>query len=116
MHLMNFTRLDIAYTVCRLSRYTHNPNREHWTALVRVLKYLRGTMNYGILYSGFLAVLEGYNDANQITDSNETKFTSDYIFTLGRGPVTQRSVKQTVIARSTIEFEFIVLDLANEVE
>ena len=49
MHLMNFSRPDIAYAVCRLSRYIHNPNNDHWNALIRVMKYLRGTMNYGIL-------------------------------------------------------------------
>ena len=40
MFLMNYTRPDIAYVVSRLSRYTHNPNREHWVALIRLLKYL----------------------------------------------------------------------------
>ena len=83
MHLMNFTRPDIAYVVCRLSRYTHNPNKEHWSALMRLMKYLRGTMNYGILYSGFPSTLEGYYDANWISDSDETKSTSGYVFTLG---------------------------------
>ena len=58
MHLMNFYRPDIAYAVCRLSRYTHNPNNDHWSILARLMKYLRGTMNYGILYSGFPTVLE----------------------------------------------------------
>ena len=64
MHLMNFSRPDIAYVVCRLSRYTHNTNNDHWSALARLMKYLRGTMNYGILYSGCPVVLEGYNDPN----------------------------------------------------
>ena len=41
MHLMNFSRPDIAYAVCRLYRYTHNPNNDHWNALA--------IMNYGIL-------------------------------------------------------------------
>lgn len=48
MHLMNFTRLDIAYAMCNLRRYTHNLNNEHWSTLMRLIKYLRGTMNYGI--------------------------------------------------------------------
>ena len=64
MHLINFSRPDITYVVCRLSRYTHYPNNDHGSALARLMKYLRGTMNYGILYSGFLIVLEGYSDAN----------------------------------------------------
>ena len=49
------------------------------------MKYLKGTMNYGILYSGFLAVLEGYIDANWISDSVEIKSISSYVFTLGGG-------------------------------
>ena len=58
MHLKNFSKPYIAYSVCRLSRCTNNPNNDHWSALARLMKYLRGTMNYGILYSGFPAVLE----------------------------------------------------------
>ena len=64
MHLINFSKLDIAHVVCRLSIYTHNSDNDHWNALARLMKYLRGTMNYGILFSGFLDVLEGYSDAN----------------------------------------------------
>ena len=44
-------------------------------------------MNYGILCSGFPIVLEEYNDANWISDPDEIKSTSDYIFTLGGGVV-----------------------------
>ena len=45
MFLMNYTRLDIAYVVSRLSRYTKNPSSEHWNALHRLLRYLRGIIN-----------------------------------------------------------------------
>ena len=91
MHLMKFSGIDIAYAVCRLSRYTHNLNNDHRNALTRLMKYLRGTMNYGILYSGFPAVLEGYNDANWILYSDEIKSKSGYIFTLGGGAVAWKS-------------------------
>ena len=64
MDLMNFSRPKVAYAMCRLSRYTHIPNNDHWNALTRLMRFLRGTMNYGILYSGFPVVLEGYIDAN----------------------------------------------------
>lgn len=39
MHFMNFTRPDIAYLVCRLSRYIQNPNESHWCSLNRVMKF-----------------------------------------------------------------------------
>ena len=97
MHLMNFSRPNIAYAVCRLSRYTHNRNNDHWSALARLMKYLRGTMNYGGLCSGFPAVLEGYSDANWISDSDEIKSISGYVFTLGGGVVAWKSSKQNLI-------------------
>lgn len=114
MYLMNCTRPDIAYAVGRLSRYTSNPNSEHWDALIRVLRYLRYTLDWGIHYTKYPAVLEGYCDANWISDTNETKSTSGYVFTLAGGAVSWKSTKQTCIARSTMESEFIALDKAGE--
>ena len=57
------------------------------------MKYLRATINYGILYSGFPGVLEEYNNANWISDSGEIKSISGYIFTLGGGVVAWKSSK-----------------------
>ena len=78
------------------------------------MKYLMGTMNHGILYSGFPVVLEGHSNANWISDSGEIKFTSDYIFTLGGGVVAWKSSKQTLIATSTVKSEFIALESASK--
>ena len=76
------------------------------------IEIFEGTMNYGILYSGFLTILEGYSDANYILDSDEIKSTSGYVFTLGGGAVAWKSTKQSIIARSTMELEFIAPELA----
>ena len=56
-YLMSCTRPDIAYTVNRLSRYTSNPSADHWKAIVRVLRYLRYTRNYGLHYTRYPVVL-----------------------------------------------------------
>ena len=114
MYLMNCTRLDLAYVVSRLSKYTSNPGKSHWTTIIRVLRYLRHTQNYGLHYMRYPAVLEGYNDANWISYSNDTKSTSGYVFTLGGAAVSWKSSKQTCIARSTMESEFIALDKTGE--
>uniref|UniRef100_A0A2N9GPK3 Integrase catalytic domain-containing protein n=1 Tax=Fagus sylvatica TaxID=28930 RepID=A0A2N9GPK3_FAGSY len=114
MYIMNCTRPDIAYSVSKLSRYTSNPGEDHWKAIVRVLRYLKYTLNYGVHYTRYPAVLEGYSDANWISDTNDTKSTSGYVFTLGGAAVSWKSSKQTCIARSTIESEFIALDKAGE--
>ena len=78
------------------------------------MKYLRGTINYGILYSGFPVVLEGYNDAKWISDLDEIKSTSGYVFTLRGGVVAWKSSKQTLIVTSTMESEFIALESAGK--
>jgi hypothetical protein len=58
-----------------------------WQAFERVLRYLKGTASYGVHYSGYPRVLEGYSDSNWISDADETKATSGYLFTLGGGVV-----------------------------
>ncbi|GJW79897.1 retrovirus-related pol polyprotein from transposon TNT 1-94 [Tanacetum coccineum] len=114
MYIMNCTRPDLAYSVSRLSRYSHNPGRDHWDALVRVLQYLKHTMAYGLHYTKYPPVLEGYCDANWISNHNEGKSTSGYVYTLGGAAVSWKSSKQTVNTRSTMEAEFVALDKAAE--
>ncbi|KAF3615977.1 hypothetical protein FXO37_35266 [Capsicum annuum] len=83
-------------------------------AIKRVLEYLKYIQNYALHYNKYPAVLEGYNDENWITGLNEVKSTSGYVFTIGGGAVSWKSSKQTCIARSTMESEFIALDKAGE--
>lgn len=65
-------------------------------------------------YTRYPTVLEGYSDANWISDTKDTKSTSGYVFTLGGAAVSWKSSKQTCIARSTMESEFIALDKVGE--
>jgi hypothetical protein len=93
MYLTSATRPDILFAVSKLSRFTSNPGDDHWRALERVMHYLVGTMDYGIHYSRYPAVLEGYNDANWISDVDELYAMSGYVFTLGSAAVSWRSCK-----------------------
>ena len=70
-------------------------------------------MDYNILYSGFSTVLEGYNDANWVSYSDEIKSTSRYVFTLGGDAVVWKSTKETIIAKSIMESKFVALELAS---
>ena len=80
-------------------------------AIARLLRHLRGTVDYGIKYSGFPSVLEGYNDANWISNSNKTKSSTYYVLTLGGHTVAWRSARKTFIAGSTMESEFVAPDM-----
>jgi hypothetical protein len=114
MYLMTCTRPDLAYAVSKLSRYTSNPSDEHWKSITRVLRYIRFTRDYGLHYTRDPAVIEGYTDANWISDIKDSKSTSGYVFTLAGAAISWKSSKQTVIARSTMESEFIALDKSGE--
>ena len=112
MYLASATRPDISFAVSKLSRFVSKPRDVHWKALERVLRYLKGTANYGIHYTGHPKVLEGYSDSNWISDADEIKATSGYVFTHGGGAVSWKSCKQTILMRSTMEAELTALDTA----
>ena len=63
-YVVDCTRPDIAYVVGVLCRFTSRPGLEHWTAVERVMRYLKRTINFGLHYQKFPAVLEGYNVAD----------------------------------------------------
>ena len=114
MYAMHCTRPDIAFSVCKLSRFTINPSIDHWKAIGRVLGYLKRTINYRLLYNTFPSVVEGYSNASWITSTNDNKSTSGWIFTIGGGAVSWASKKQTCITHSTMESEFIALAAAGK--
>ena len=64
MYAMTCTRPDKVFAIAKLSRFTSNPGPHHWMAIRRVLRYLKGTMEYVITYSGEPPILEGYYDAS----------------------------------------------------
>jgi hypothetical protein len=98
--------------VSNLSRFTSNPGSGHGCALERVMRYLRGTSAYGLHYTGYPAVLEGYSDSNWISDATEMKATSRYIFIICGAIVSWRSRKQTILMKSTMEVELVALESA----
>jgi hypothetical protein len=65
-YLAGATRPDISFAVSKLSRFVSNPGDDHWQALERVMRYLKGTVSYGIHYTGYPRVPKGYCDANWI--------------------------------------------------
>ena len=107
MHLTHLTRPDIAYAVGQVSRYSQNPGQEHWKALKRIMAYLRNTMNFGLLLGGTIGDLIGYCDADYAGDLGNRRSTSGAVFTLHNGPISWFSRRQSCVALSTTESEFI---------
>ena len=107
MYAMLCTRPDICYAVGVVSRFQSNPGPEHWMAVKHILKYLRRTRDYMLVYSSGDLNLLGYTDSDFQADKDSRKSTSGSVFTLGGGAVVWRSIKQSSIADSTMEAEYI---------
>ena len=107
MYAMLCTKPDICYAVGVVSRYQSNPGPEHWIAVKHILKYLRRTRDYMLVYSGSDLNLLGYTDSDFQSDKDSRKSTSGSVFTLNGGAVVWRSIKQSCITDSTMEAEYV---------
>ena len=90
--------------MAKLSRFTSKPGPHHWKAVRRVLKYLKGTIDHGITYSGKPPILEGYSNASWITNKEDNSSTGGWVFVYGGGAVSWSSKKQTCIVDSTMAY------------
>ncbi|WZZ85883.1 hypothetical protein YC2023_114462 [Brassica napus] len=102
------TRPDIAFSVGILSRYMHSPRTSHGNALKQVLRYLKGTLGYGLSFKlGGSKKLIGYSDSSHNTDPDDGRSTTRHLFCLGETPITWCSQKQDTVALSSCESEFM---------
>jgi hypothetical protein len=113
-YLATATRPDIAYAVNRLASYTANPSLIHYTAAKRILRYLKGTKNFVLTYKQIpnQQTFYGYSDA-AYANTDDYKSTSGYVFLAGEAAITWGSRKQTTVALSSTEAEYIALSEAS---
>jgi len=102
------TRLDLAYSVCLVARYMERPTEMHLSAIKRILRYLKGTASYGILYTKREEVkLTGWSDSDYAGDIDDRKSTSGYVFMIGDSAIAWSSKKQPIVTLSTTEAEYV---------
>ncbi|KAF7372191.1 Reverse transcriptase Ty1/copia-type domain-containing protein [Mycena venus] len=111
-HAANITRPDFAYAVGTLATCVSNPHPEHWKAVQHLLAYIKGTLDYKIIYkrgtgSGIKPV--GWADSNYAADLATRCSTSGEIFMMSGGPVSWSSKRQAMVALSTVEAEYVAL-------
>ena len=102
------TRPDIVYSVSIVSRFMDNPSKAHFAAAKRILRYVNGTKNFGIMYKKEEDNrLKGYTNNDWAGSLDDRKSTSGYIFCLGTKVTSWSSKKQNVVALSTAKAEYI---------
>ncbi|GJS47878.1 retrovirus-related pol polyprotein from transposon RE1 [Tanacetum coccineum] len=105
---LTISRPDLAFAASFLSRFMGEPSSSHLGAAKRVLRYVKGSLDLGIMFERNKDVkLEGYADSDWAGSIDDSKSTSGYIFTLGSGVFCWNSKKQSVVAQSSAEAEYI---------
>ena len=131
--LSNGTRPDISYAVSQVAKYMSNPGMEHWKAVKRILRYLKGTMDRKIVYNGKSNIdiigydkgecnvtpnlnpndsrrkrkLDAFADADWGSDSDTRRSVTGYVFMLAGGPISWQSRQQSTVALSSMEAEYM---------
>lgn len=111
------TRPDLSSAVGVLSQHMSKPGKQHWIGVKRILRYIKGTLDYGLLYGSTNdndtnGDLCGYADADWAGDISTRKSTSGYVFQIGSSTVSWSSKRQSVVAMSSTEAEYVALSYA----
>ena len=118
-YLVSCTRPDLSFSTGFLSRFMEHPGPRHWEALKRVLRYLKYTRDMTLSYKalpafskgGMVAPLHGWTDADWGGDKDTSRSTSGYLFTFSGGAITWKTKKQSTVALSSTEAEYIAATL-----
>jgi len=102
------TRPDLMYAASLLSRFMTGPTKIHMGAAKRILRYIQGTLSYGIEYVRDQSVtLIGFCDADCAGSEDDNRSTSGYAFSFGIGVFSWSSMKQNTVILSTAEAEYV---------
>jgi hypothetical protein len=101
------TRPDISFAVSMVSRFMVEPKELHWKATKKILRYLRGTIGYGLVYRSIEDFrLIGYTDSNWAGCMYDMKSTAGYSFSMGSTTIAWSIKKQPTVSLSTVEVKY----------
>ena len=126
LQYVTLSRPDIAFAVNKVCQYMHAPTENHWSAVKRILRYLHGTVEYGMLIrrssgstlQAFTDVLwkgspntslEAFSDADWAGDSDDRRSTGGFAIYLGSNLISWTARKQRTVSRSSTEAEYKAL-------
>ena len=116
MYLMLGSRPDIAQALSKVAQFATCYDHTHWTAVKRIIRYVRGTINHALTLGGLSRghnfVLTGSCDADWGGDPNDRRSTSGYIFLLNSQVISWNSHKQATVATSSTQAEYQALSSA----
>jgi hypothetical protein len=108
-YLATMTRPDIAYAVSYLGRFNHNPHPTHWAAVKHLLRYLKGTSGYKLVYkaSDNEELFQTYSDASHGGCKQTGRSTGGYVTIACGGAIGWSSKRQSFVTLSSTEAEYV---------
>lgn len=118
MYIMIATRPDISHAVITVSKFLENPGIKHWTAVKRILRYLKGTTKLRLVYRRKLKhtsfKIEAFTDSDYANDVDNRRSVTGYIIKLNNCTISWRSKKQTSVALSTTGAEYMAISMTTQ--
>jgi len=117
--LSSGTRPDISYAVAQVARFSANPGIVHWKAVVKIFRYLQGTIKLGIKFSPSPHASEiintlGFADSDHARCVDSRRSITGYLFIMSNGPISWQSTQQKSVALSSMEAEYMALCSATQ--
>lgn len=110
LQYLTITRPDLTYSVNSVSQYLHAPTDDHFQAVKRILRYIKGTLHFGLMFtSSSSANITAYSDADWVGCPDTRRSTSGYSIYLGDNLISWSSKKQPTVSRSSCESEYRAL-------
>ncbi|KAM1198584.1 hypothetical protein ACFX2I_009959 [Malus domestica] len=106
LQYLTITRLDLSYAVNQVCQFMHSPKTTHWTAVKRILRYVKATYNHGLLYKPGNTHLTAFSDADYAGNPDTRHSTGGFCIYLGSNLVSWSSKKQKTVSRSSSEAEY----------
>lgn len=110
LQYLTLTRPDISYSVNKVCQYLHAPSTVHWTAVKRILRYLKFTKGLGLqIHKCPSFLVTAYSDADWAGCADDRRSTGGFAVFLGSNLVSWSARKQATVSRSSIEAEYKAL-------
>ena len=111
--VLRTARPDIVFVVHQVCQFMQHPMADHFVAVKRILKYLKGTLSVRITYQKGSLDLTAFSDADWAGDPNDRRSTTGLVVFLGANPISWSSKKQQTVSRSSTEAEYRALSSAS---